>query len=265
MKRNLLFFVLCMLTPFAFGQILIKGSVRDSLGVVKNANILNVSSNVGANSNDEGRFQIPVRLGDTLQVSSIQHETQNLIIANITLKERKLEIILKMKVYELDEFELKPHDLSGFLGVDLNSVPKVNTPNFDAVSLGLPNAGNRKMTQIERKLYTATTGNGIIPLDLVINVLSGRLKRLKEEARLIRENEDVSYMYKNYRFFIQDYYGITEKDLYRFLYFCISDSSYQRSLLRNEMAMIEFLKKMATLFKKTSKTSRAFKSNLEEK
>ena len=249
----LIFFVFFSLLTHC--QISIEGYVTDSLGVVKNANVLNLSSNTGTNTNEEGNFFMPVRLGDTLQISSIQHHTKNVIIANITLKERKITIDLQLKVYVLDEFELKQHDLSGFLTIDLNSVPEDNTPKFDAVSLGLPYAGTRKLTQIERKIYTATTGNGIIPIDLVINVLSGRLKRLKEQARLIKENNEVEYMYKNYRFFIQDYYGITQSDIYRFLYFCISDPSYHKGILKNEMAMIAFLKNSAVHFKKISNES----------
>ena len=140
------------------------------------------------------------------------------------------------------------------LGIDLKTVPKEKTPKIDAISLGLPNAGNRKMTQIERKIYTATTGNGLIPLDLIINVISGRLKLLKEEAKIISENNDVDYMFKNYRFIIQDYYNISKEDMYRFLHYCVSDPTYKKYHLKDEIQMIQFLKTMAIQFKKVTIT-----------
>lgn len=248
MKTKLLFILFVCTACFLNSQVRIKGVVKDSIDVIPDVNIINLNTKIGTNSNLDGEFQLLVRLGDSIQFTSIQHKKAIFYIAAITLKEKFLNVRLQQKTYALDEFELKKHNLSGFLGVDLNAIPEDNTPNVSAISLGLPNAGNRKMTSIERKLYTATTGNGLVPVDLLINVISGRLKKLKEQARIIGEDNDVEYMYKNYRFFVQDYYKIPEKDMYRFLYFCIEDPTYRKSLLKNEMKIIAFFKSRAALF-----------------
>ena len=223
------------------------------MGVVKNAHIVNTKNNLGTFTNNNGEFEITVSLADEIIVTSIQHETELYTIANITLKTKELNVVLKRKVYELEEFEIKKHNLIGSLSYDLNEIPIDNTQKVDAKSLGLPNANGKILTPIERKLHTATSSSAGIPLDLILNLLSGRLKKLKQEAKVISENNDVNYMYKHYRFFIQDYYKISDDDLYKFLYFCVADKSYVKNNLGSELKMISFLKEMSLKFKSMSK------------
>lgn len=249
MKAKLFLYLLLVLCTSAFAQKNISGVVRDSLGVVKNAHIVNLKSGKGTVSNDQGEFEISVNLGDELEITSVQHTKTIVTIANITLKSRKIEIILKIKTYELEEFQLKKTNLIGSLGIDLKDVPIDNTPKIDAVSLGLPFAGMKILSPIDRKIRTATSASGGIPLDFMLNVISGRLKKLKEEKRVIAENDDIQYMHESYRFFIQDYFKIKKDELYRFLQFCVEDPRYRRNMLKDKLKMISFLKLMSEKFK----------------
>ena len=216
---------------------------------MKDAHIINLQSKSGTFTNVNGAFSIKVALGDELQISSIQHKTKIVVVKDNEFVSKNVLIYVDAKTYELDEFELKKHNLKGLLSIDLKSVPKDNTPKVDAISLGLPNANGKKLTQIERKLYTATSSSGGLPLNLLLNVISGRLRLLKEEARVVAENQAVTYMHKNYRFFIQSYYKISDEELYRFLYFCATDPSYKKQQVTDELKMIPFFKLMAKKFK----------------
>lgn len=249
MQRTIFIFFF-LFTIFSYTQTTIKGIVRDSLGVVTDAHIVNLTSKKGTITNDNGAFEIIAKLGDEIEISSIQHNSVTHTVANITLKTRKLDVLLKRKVYELKEFELKKNNLAGFLTIDINAVPKDNFKKVDAVSLGLPFANSRKLTQIERKLHQASSSSGGIPLNFILNSLNGKLRKLKEEARLISENEDIEYIYRNYRFFIQSFYKIKDDELYRFIYYCITDKNYNKNNLKNEIRMIPFLKEMSQEFKK---------------
>ena len=102
---------------------LIFGSVRDSTGIVKNANIINLKTNQGTFSNDNGEFKMVVSLGDSLRISSIQHKIIFAVVSNFTLKNKKIKIYLQSLTIELDEIELKKHDLIGVLGIDNKKVP----------------------------------------------------------------------------------------------------------------------------------------------
>ncbi|MGB1283889.1 MAG: hypothetical protein ACPG44_05420 [Polaribacter sp.] len=98
------------------------GKLIDSFGAVKDANIINLKTNQGTSSSDTGDFSIFVKKGDSLRISSIQHITK--IIAINEINSAKTVIIsLVSSIYQLDEFELKTHNLRGILGIDTKSIP----------------------------------------------------------------------------------------------------------------------------------------------
>jgi hypothetical protein len=103
---------------------LITGKVSDSLGIVKNANIINLKTKQGTFSSSQGLFRIFVSKGDTLSFSSVQHKLQKIEITEQILEDKDIIVLLKSNIYTLDEFNLKRHNLMGRLGVDSKSVPK---------------------------------------------------------------------------------------------------------------------------------------------
>ncbi len=126
-KKLLLIFSLLTSVFSAFSQqknTLIIGKVLDSLGVVKNANIINLNSNQGTSSNNNGEFRMFVKLGDSVRISTIQHVPKTIAISKFTIENKKITTHLKLNTYQLDEFELKRHNLSGRLGIDTKNVPK---------------------------------------------------------------------------------------------------------------------------------------------
>lgn len=103
---------------------LIRGKVQDSIGIVKNANIINLKTKQGTFSSDEGFYRIFVSKGDTLSFSSVQHLPKKIVITEKILDQNETNILLKSNIYTLDEFDLKRHNLMGRLGVDAKDVPK---------------------------------------------------------------------------------------------------------------------------------------------
>ena len=69
---------------------LITGSVSDSLGIVKNVNIINIKTKQGTFSNDEGLYRIYVSKGDTLSFSSVQHKLKKFVITEDVLKIKEI-------------------------------------------------------------------------------------------------------------------------------------------------------------------------------
>lgn len=117
-------------------------------------------------------------------------------------------------------------------------------------SLGL--GGARRLTPAERRLHTATSsGGGILPIDMIVNAISGRTKMLEKALELEKENMFVKRILSR---FSDDFYvnklNIPEKYLMAFGYFMAQDplitTSYQTvdltqlSLLYTEKAT-EFL------------------------
>ncbi|QTE22927.1 carboxypeptidase-like regulatory domain-containing protein [Polaribacter cellanae] len=126
LKKILFTFLFCLFTIISFSQerrFIVNGKVTDSLSTVRNANIINLKTNQGTFSSDDGEFRIFVREGDSLRVSSVQHVTKVVIVNKENINQKKINIRVKFKTIVLDEFELKRNNLSGRLGIDTKSVP----------------------------------------------------------------------------------------------------------------------------------------------
>lgn len=126
-KKLLLSFLLISLSFSSFSQArktLINGKIVDSLGVVKNANVINIKTNQGTFSSNNGGFRIVVSEGDSIRISSVPHITKKIIITKNNLRNKNITITLKANTYVLDEFDLKRHNLTGRLGIDSKNVPR---------------------------------------------------------------------------------------------------------------------------------------------
>lgn len=153
MVKKLLVTFLFFLVFSSFSQerkTIINGKVLDSLGVVKNANIINLNTNQGTFSYDDGTFRIFVSEGDTLSISSVQHITKKNIVKKYHLENKSFLISLKSNTYVLDEFDLKRHNLTGRLGIDSKSVP-VN--KRDSLLTNLMDFSKIDMTIVEADDY----------------------------------------------------------------------------------------------------------------
>ena len=102
----------------------IQGIVLDSLGIIKNVNIINENTKSGTFSNDEGMFGFYASKGDTISFSSIQHIKKTMIIKESIFLKQTLKVILKQNTYTLDEITLKKHNLKGILTSDIKEIPK---------------------------------------------------------------------------------------------------------------------------------------------
>ena len=126
MTKKTLLISLLLLTFTCISQerrTIIRGKVTDSISTVKNANIINIKSNQGTFSSDNGEFTLFVRKGDSLRISSIQHITQFILIRKKDVNNKFINLKLTYNTVSLDTFELKRHNLSGRLGIDSKSVP----------------------------------------------------------------------------------------------------------------------------------------------
>lgn len=145
--------------------------------------ILNLSLQKGTITREDGSFTIPARLQDTLYISAVQFKHKEIVVSDEILDQNYLNIELEPEITELEDVQISNIELNGRLGDDMNRI-KVEKP-FDPAAAGLPVYKGPVLTQEERRLYTAThSGAGIIPVDAVINAITGRTKMLKKQVRI---------------------------------------------------------------------------------
>ena len=135
MKLKVVFLFLIFLVTKNYSQETEKfifAKIIDSVGAVENANIINLRSKLGTSSNTSGEFKIKVKIGDSLQISSVQHVTKYFIIDKISINKR-IDIILKRGIEELEGFELNKRKLMGILDLDLKNVPETRKGYFNII------------------------------------------------------------------------------------------------------------------------------------
>jgi hypothetical protein len=245
MKKIILVCLLSFSIPFYSQESkALFGIIRDSLELINNAHILNLNSRRGTLSGADGSFKIFVKIGDTIAISSIQHQEKKYKIKDDSFSFQGLELYLISKIYQLEEIKIKRHDLAGILGIDINAIPKAVVPEINAVTLGLPNAGGPLMSQVDREIYTASDG----ALMLISNILSGNLKVLKKKKKIQQEEKEVALIYSKMRYYLTKTFNIKKEDEYRFLYYCRTDTLFSKRILQEEFTLIEFLQKKAIEF-----------------
>lgn len=267
-ELRLLFILLCISSSL-FAQkkeVLIYGKVIDSLSVVKNANILNVSTNKGTSSNDQGEFRMYVSLGDSLRISSIQHEIALSIVTKYTIESKHFAIRLKRKTYVLDEIVLKKHNLTGSLNSDTKQTPEnkketalKNTMDFSKVNMSAPVADDHidknVRPEVVRTDPNQAFGMGAGTKLIMPFKYSERLWALRRQVSYQKKFPDLLLEEFGASFFYVDL-KIPKEKYHHFLEFCNPLGIEKLYLQQKKLDVIKILKRESIAYHKILKESK---------
>ncbi|WP_100614230.1 peptidase associated/transthyretin-like domain-containing protein [Confluentibacter citreus] len=245
---------LLILLSFQIGMsqsVEIKGTVESTTGI-ENINIINKTTYNYAITNANGEFAIMAKLNDTLQFSSMLHKTKYVVIDNNMLLLKTIKVVLDEHINELREVTLG-NRLSGDLLKDINNIE--GEPPINFYDLGIPGYTGKIATQSERVMNEATTGpggqklkwysplTGTIPLNPIINGLSGRTKILKNRVKL----EERETLMQNIKGRLgKDFFASNPLDEHlrmEFFYFCADDENFiDVCINQNDFEILKFLK-----------------------
>lgn len=222
--------------------------VEDKLGV-PDVHVLNLSALRSTITDAEGIFRMEVSIGDTLMFSAIRYKRTSLVITKEIMESVSILIPLVPFVNELDEVVVTPYNLSGNLDADIDRLPPVAP--VTAFSLGLPNAAAKRFTQTENRLNEATTGGGIVPLNPILNAITGRTKQLKKQLALERRYEKSLKMRQQFPDSLYvNRLGIPLDRLPDFMYFCEVDSLFDQTAESADVLKIwDFLKRKGKAYR----------------
>lgn len=180
MKTRFIIFFILIFSLQLYAQnrrVPINGKIKADSVSVRDVYIINKNSQKATISDENGEFQISVKESDTLFISSIQFESQHLLINQTHLNNFQLIIYLRPQINQLEEVV-------------------VQKPVNMAMALGLPNASKKPLTQIERKLnYYSKASLPLVILGTLIGqqggieniyyIVSGNRKKDRKLKQLI--------------------------------------------------------------------------------
>lgn len=209
----------------------ISGKV-ESHSDTENIHVINKTAQVFTVTNSKGEFTISVSLNDSLMFTSVQHKNKNIVIDDTILSTKRVIVKLEEFINQLDAVTVGKI-LTGNLYSDIKNTE--GDPPINFYDVGIPGYTGKIATQSERRLSEAgefkpkmllgLLGGGV-PLNPIINGISGRTKMLKNRVK-IEEKESLMLSIKSR--LSKDFLASNplEEDLIMdFFYFCSDDVNF---------------------------------------
>lgn len=210
-------------------------------------NIVNLTQEIGSTNLVDGRFKIEAKEGDKIIFSSVQYQPYQVTVTQKMLRNEVNKIFLFLEINQLNEVNISSIDLTGDLNKDSG---KMETFVFDPRSVGLPLPAP-KLTTAQRRIHTATTGAGLVSVDHIINLISGRLAMLYRQRDYEIEQR---WLQKGLHQFPPSFYSkeleIPEEYHEDFILFTMKDKSYKTLVENDKLALVEFFRAEANAYKK---------------
>lgn len=206
-------------------------------------------------SNEDGSFVISAKATDTLIISGVKYQTQELIITQSNVDLGNFSVVLIENLNELDEVRVGKI-LTGSLESDLENSDAKTEINF--YDLGIPGYKGKPLTQNERKLHDADAGpmgyiglGAGVNLHKLLNKISGRTKKLKAIVALDNEDKCISRLRREYEKTIFRTDTLAENLKNEYFYFCQEDEGFKALCEENnDLKAIEFLQKKLKAYNK---------------
>jgi len=243
MRRLFYFLIVCLSVKSVYAQdtIILEGRVLNDTINKASLNVVNLSLKVGTITDADGRFTIKARLNDTINISAVQYESRQLIVNQTIFNRKRISLYLIPKITELDEVNISNVNLSGNLSTDIENT-KVN-PVLSAKDLGIPINTAKPRTVEERRLYEAISSSGGVPINLILNAISGRLKMLRhhvEVSKFAKKVEDARLTFSNSIY--MEELNIPEDLIEDFVYYIFEDDQANIFVGNNDaLGLLEFM------------------------
>lgn len=184
---------------------------------VSNANVINLNTVRGTITDNKGKFEIEVSVNDTLHVSLIGFQSIRIRVTNDWIKNKTTTIKLTEKAIALEEVNIQPYQLTGYLEVDSKLIPMHENYRYSISGLSTGyEAGETGPNAFGRVL-----GSIFNPADVLYSFFGKKPKELKK-LREIKKDDTVRNMLESKfdRETVAVMLGIDKKDIPEILQRC---------------------------------------------
>ncbi len=235
MKQIFTLAIITIFTTFSWSQdndrVILRGKVLYRDVNVPNENVINSTSEMATITNDNGEYQIRVKLGDELVFSALNYQLEIVMITEEILKRNRLVIEVKEKVTELEEVVVTPENQERFLEMQNSKLEEKFEYETDRSS----EVENITLSQQERGMRDGLNFVGLF------KALLKATKKVKVEERKPLKVSDVMRQVYDDEFFVTDL-NLPQDKIDAFLYYCDTRMPAQSLLKKeNEFELIDFL------------------------
>jgi hypothetical protein len=181
MKKRLLFvFMIFFMNQFSNAQTLLKAKIICQVDNLEAISVFNSTTNTFAKPSNLGFFEILAQPNDVLFFSGIQIQETKIVLQENDFTKKMFFVRLNFKINVLEEVNVQ------------------NSNDINAVSLGIVSKSIKNFTPAERRLNEAGDFKpiqllgllgGSLPLNPILNAISGRTKQLKKQ--LVVERKEI--------------------------------------------------------------------------
>ena len=210
----------------------LNGKIIADFANLEGITIQNATQKIAITSARNGFFKIKANPNDSLVLSGIQFEGVSIKLKKAAFEKDLFFIHLKLQTNYIQEIVVVK-EKNGFEAGVLSKKAKTFTP------------AERKLNTASNLYPTANIGSmsgGSLGLDPIINWISGRTKRLKQELNV--EQKELALDKINYMFdetYFTKILKIPEDKLEGFLYFVVEDAEFKKALNSKNKTMTKFL------------------------
>jgi hypothetical protein len=206
-------------------------------------------------SSEDGSFIILAKASDTLVISGVKYQTQQVVITKSILQIGQFNVQLIEKLNELNEVVVGTI-LTGSLESDIeNSNAKTELNFYD---LGIEASTDIPATQSEQRLYDADHGQFayyygiavVINVHKILNRINGDTKEYKERVKIEYNEDCITRFESEYSKTIFDEISIPEKHKAEFFQYCLEDIKFS-AICKDENTIndVSFLLEKLKVFK----------------
>ncbi len=190
MKRLFLLFILCSAPLFLWAQEgeMIHGVVLNDATdkTLENVNIVNLNQVIGTSTRSDGTFDLRAAVNDTLYFSYLGFKSIRVRVTNDWMKYGEVKVKMTELGIALEEVELKPIELTGYVEVDAKIIPIYDNYRYRIAGFSGGYEGGKSQPGAVSKVLSSIFN----PADFLYNVFGKRPKQMRK-LRKMKEDDEI--------------------------------------------------------------------------
>lgn len=194
MKYSLFLFFLFFTGFYAAAQDVVSGTVMNAADdkPIERVHIVNLNQVKGAVSDEDGNFELPAKVNDTLYFTYLGFKSIKVRVTNDWMKYGNVKVKMTELGIALEEVVVSSVTLTGYLEIDAKNIPIYENQRYSISGLNTGyEAGTNSPGAVSKVL-----GSLFNPADLVNNIFGKRPQQMRK-LRQMKEDDEIRNLLRN--------------------------------------------------------------------